>query len=186
MQRLSQALSSAVDTAASAFARDGASPGLMTGFDDLDRLLGGLQQSDVVIVAAHPGVGKTTFVTNIAYSVASSWQGRVGSDNALVTTKGGIVGFFSLEMSAEQIATRIISQLSDVPSDLIHSGQVTTAEFDRIVNVAREMDKIPLYIHDTGGVSISHLADRARQFKRQHGLDLLVIDTVQMLQRAPG
>lgn len=184
MQRFSQALFSAVDKAAQAYVRDGASPSLLTGFRDLDRVFGGLQSSDLVIIAAHPGVGKTTLATNIAYNVASAWQGKALPDGNVVTTKGGVVGFFSFEMSAEQIATRIISAKSGIPSDQIFNGGFTTDGFERIADIAKDIQKIPLYIDDTGGVSISQFITRAEQLKRQHGLDLLVIDTVQMLQRA--
>ena len=109
-QRFAQALTTAVDMAAHAYQRDGKLSGLATGLDDLDRMMGGLQSSDLVILAGRPGMGKTALATNIAYNIARAWRGEVRPDGHTVTANGGIVGFFSLEMSAEQLATRIIAE----------------------------------------------------------------------------
>src|ERR1700684_2398052 len=108
-QRFAQALTTAVDMVARAYARDGSLSGLATGLTDLDGRMGGLQQSDLVILAGRPGMGKTALATHIAYHVAQAWAGEVRADGPMGTVNGGIVGFFSLEMSAEQLATRIIS-----------------------------------------------------------------------------
>jgi replicative DNA helicase len=168
--------------AARAYQRDGRLSGLATGLDDLDRMMGGLQHSDLVILAGRPGMGKTALATNIAYNIARAWRGDVRPDGHIETVNGGIIGFFSLEMSAEQLATRIISEQTDVASYRIRRGEIDPSDFDRIAAVAREMESIPLYIDETGGLSIAQLAARARRLKRQRGLDLLVIDYLQLLQ----
>ena len=109
-QRFAQALTTAVDMAARAYQRDGSLSGLATGLTDLDARMGGLQASDLIILAGRPGMGKTALATNIAYNVAKAWAGEVRADGHMATVNGGIVGFFSLEMSAEQLATRIIAE----------------------------------------------------------------------------
>jgi replicative DNA helicase len=181
-QRFAAALTTAVDMAARAYQRDGRLSGLATGLHDLDRMMGGLQPSDLIIVAGRPGMGKTSIATNIAYNIARAWRGDVRPDGHIDTVNGGIVGFFSLEMSAEQLATRIISEQTEIPSYRIRRGEIDPSDFDRIASVAREMESIPLYIDETGGLAIAQLAARARRLKRQRGLDLLVIDYVQLLQ----
>ncbi len=181
-QRFAEALTTAVEMAAHAYQRDGKLSGLATGLKDLDRMMGGLQKSDLVILAGRPGMGKTALATNLAYNVARSWEGSVRADGHIESTNGGIVGFFSLEMSAEQLATRIISEQSEIPSYRIRRGEIEPGDFDRIAGVAKEMEQIPLYIDETGGLAIAQLAARARRLKRQRGLDLLVIDYIQLLQ----
>ncbi|HXW27167.1 MAG TPA: replicative DNA helicase [Xanthobacteraceae bacterium] len=181
-QRFASALTTAVDMAARAYQRDGRLSGLATGLHDLDRMMGGLQHSDLVILAGRPGMGKTSLATNIAYNIARAWRGDVKADGHIDTINGGIVGFFSLEMSAEQLATRIISEQTEIPSYRIRRGEIEPPDFDRIAAVAREMETLPLYIDETGGLSIAQLAARARRLKRQRGLDLLVVDYVQLLQ----
>ncbi|HEY0442295.1 MAG TPA: replicative DNA helicase [Xanthobacteraceae bacterium] len=181
-QRFAAALTTAVDMAAKAYQRDGKLSGLATGLADLDRMMGGLQHSDLVILAGRPGMGKTALATNLAYNVARAWQGEVQPDGRVATVNGGIVGFFSLEMSAEQLATRIISEQTEIPSYRIRRGEIDPNDFDRIVAVTREMEDMRLYIDETGGLSIAQLAARARRLKRQRGLDLLVIDYLQLLQ----
>ncbi len=181
-QRFAAALTTAVDMAARAYQRDGRLSGIATGLQDLDRMMGGLQSSDLVILAGRPGMGKTSLATNIAYNIARAWQGEVRPDGQRETVNGGIVGFFSLEMSAEQLATRIISEQTEIPSYRIRRGEIDPGDFDRIASVAREMESIPLYIDETGGLAIAQLAARARRLKRQKGLDLLVIDYLQLLQ----
>jgi replicative DNA helicase len=176
------ALTHAIDMAANAYKRDGHLSGLATGLADLDRLMGGLQHSDLIIVAGRPGMGKTALGTNIAFNVAKAWAGELQPDGSMKTVNGGIVGFFSLEMSAEQLATRIVAEQSRVPSSNIRRGRIDEAEFARIVEAAREMNRIPLYVDQTGGLSIAQLAARARRLKRQRGLDLIVVDYIQLLQ----
>jgi replicative DNA helicase len=181
-QRFSAALTTAVDMAARAYQRDGRLSGIATGLEDLDRQMGGLQPSDLVILAGRPGMGKTALATNIAYNVARVWRGEMRPDGRTETVNGGIIGFFSLEMSAEQLATRIIAEQTEIASYRIRRGEIDPADFDRIAAVAQEMQAIPLYIDETGGLSIAQLAARARRLKRQRGLDLLVIDYLQLLQ----
>jgi replicative DNA helicase len=178
----SQALTTAVDMAARAYQRDGKLSGLATGLDDLDRMMGGLQQSDMVILAGRPGMGKTALATNIAYNVAKAWRGEVRPDGRTESVNGGIVGFFSLEMSAEQLATRIIAEQTEIPSSKIRRGGITEADFERIKDVSIELQNLHFYVDETGGLSVAQLAARARRLKRQRGLDLLVIDYLQLLQ----
>jgi replicative DNA helicase len=176
------ALYNAIDMASLAYKRDGHLSGLATGLSDLDRLMGGLQGSDLIIVAGRPGMGKTALATNMAFNIAKAWEGEVQPDGTMKTVNGGIVGFFSLEMSSEQLATRIIAEQSGVSSANIRRGRINEVEFEQIVTAAREMNKIPLYIDQTGGLAIAQLAARARRLKRQRGLDLLVVDYIQLMQ----
>ena len=181
-QGFAQALTTAVDVAANAYSRDGKLSGISTGLDGLDAKLGGLQKSDLVILAGRPGMGKTALATNVAFNIAKAWRGELQPDGRTATVNGGIVGFFSLEMSAEQLATRMIAEQTEIPSYRIRRGEIEPTDFDRIVETAREMEKLPLYIDESGGLSIAQLAARARRLKRQRGLDLLVVDYIQLLQ----
>jgi replicative DNA helicase len=182
-QKFETALTTALEMAAHAYQRDGKLSGLATGLIDLDGKMGGLQKSDLVIIAGRPGMGKTSLGTNIAYNVARSWKpGEVRPDGHIETANGGIVGFFSLEMSAEQLATRIISEQSGIPSSMIRRGAIDQEKFDRLKDVTIELQHLPLYIDETGGLTIAQLAARARRLKRQKGLDLLVVDYIQLLQ----
>ena len=180
-QRFSDALKAAVDMAARAYERDGSLSGIATGLTDLDRYMGGLQASDLVILAGRPGMGKTALATNIAFNIAKAYEGRTRPDGTIETANGGIVGFFSLEMSSEQLATRIIAEQSAVASYKIRRGDITEADFHHVADAVREMQQIPFYIDQTGGVSIAQLTARARRLKRQRGLDLLVVDYLQLL-----
>src|SRR5829696_306097 len=181
-QPFKEALRRAVDMAANAYQRDGKLSGLATGLRDLDHKMGGLQSSDLIILAGRPGMGKTALATNIAYNVAKAWQGEVRPDGHMQTVDGGIVGFFSLEMSSEQLATRIVSERTGISSSTIRRGAIQQNDFDVITDVAVELQSLPFYVDDTGGLSIAQLAARARRLKRQKGLDLLVIDYLQLLQ----
>ncbi len=173
------ALTDAIDMAANAYKRDGGLSGLATGFRDLDSKMGGLQPSDLIIIAGRPAMGKTAFATNIAFHVARAFKAaKEGPDRA---ADGGIVGFFSLEMSSEQLATRIIAEQAGIPSEKIRRGRITDGEFDRIVETSQELQTLPLFIDQTGGITVAQLAARARRLKRQHGLDLLVVDYLQLL-----
>ncbi|MGO9682480.1 MAG: replicative DNA helicase [Beijerinckiaceae bacterium] len=180
-QRFSEALTTAVDMAAKAFERDGRLSGIATGLSKLDTMLGGLQSSDLVIIAGRPGMGKTALATNIAYNIAKAYEFTPRPDGTHETVNGGIVGFFSLEMSSEQLATRIISEQAGIPSYKIRRGDISEDEFHRLAESAREMQTLPFYIDQTGGISIAQLVARARRLKRQRGLDLLVVDYLQLL-----
>jgi replicative DNA helicase len=181
-QRFTNALTTAVDMAARAYDRDQKLSGLATGLRDLDKYMGGLQRSDLIIIAGRPGMGKTALATNIAYNIAHAFLPETRADGEIDAVDGGRVGFFSLEMSAEQLATRIISEQTEISSSTIRRGQITEADFEKIVAFARTMQELPLYIDETGGLSIAQLSARARRLKRQRGLDLLVVDYIQLLQ----
>jgi replicative DNA helicase len=174
-------ITKAIDMASAAYQRDGSLSGLSTGLRDMDKMMGGLQASDLIILAGRPGMGKTALATNIAFNVAKSYKFELQPDGSHKTVNGGIVGFFSLEMSSEQLATRIIAEQSQVPSYKIRRGDVTEQEFYDITDVARQIQSLPLYIDDSGGLSIAQLVARARRLKRQRGLDLVVIDYLQLL-----
>ncbi len=180
-QRFTDALKVAVDMAAKAYEREGSLSGIATGLLDLDRYMGGLQASDLVILAGRPGMGKTALATNIAFNIARAYEARTRADGQAETVNGGIVGFFSLEMSAEQLATRIIAEQSGVASYKIRRGDISEGDFRRIADAVTEMQSIPFFIDQTGGISIAQLTARARRLKRQKGLDLLVIDYLQLL-----
>ena len=182
-QRFAQALTTAVDMAAHAYQRDGGLSGMATGLTDLDSKMGGLQKSDLIILAGRPGMGKTALATNIAYNIAKAFApGDFRPDGTRETVNGGVVGFFSLEMSAEQLATRIIAEQTGIPSNKIRRGVINEADFENIKDISIELQSLPFYVDETGGLSIGQLAARARRLKRQRGLDLLVIDYIQLLQ----
>ena len=183
-QNFAMALTTAMDVAAKAYERDGGLSGISTGLTDLDRQMGGLQRSDLIVLAGRPGMGKTALATNIAYNIAKSWRGERLPDGSVVTENGGIVGFFSLEMSAEQLATRIIAEQSGIPSYKIRRGDIDERDFEALTDAVRIMQDIPLHIDQTGGISIAQLTARARRLKRQQGLDLLVVDYIQLLSGA--
>jgi replicative DNA helicase len=181
-QRFTQALSTAVEMAANAFQRDGKLSGIATGLRDLDGYMGGLQKSDLIILAGRPGMGKTALATNIAFNIAHSFQPDTRTDGTISALNGGRVGFFSLEMSAEQLATRIISEQTEIPSSIIRRGEIRESDFEKIVGFSEMMQELPLYIDETGGLSIAQLMARARRLKRQRGLDVMVVDYLQLLQ----
>ena len=130
-------------------------------------------------------MGKTSLATNIAFNVARARFQSLGQRSGLApedpSHDGGVVGFFSLEMSAEQLATRILSEQAGIPSEKIRRGMISEAEFKRLVTASQEMAAIPLFIDQTGGLSIAQLAARARRLKRQHGLGLLIVDYLQLM-----
>ena len=183
-QSFAEALRQAVDMAAEAYKRDRKLSGVATGLSDLDRMMGGLQSSDLIILAGRPGMGKTALATNIAYNIVRAYSSERQQDGTIKRLDGGIVGFFSLEMSSEQLATRVIAEQSGVPSYKIRRGEIREDEFGRVADAAREMERIPLYIDQTGGISIAQLTARARRLKRQKGLDILVVDYLQLLSGA--
>jgi replicative DNA helicase len=143
---------------------------LATGLTDLDSKMGGLQPSDLVILAGRPGMGKSALATNVGYNVAKAWTGEVRADGHMATVNGGVVGYFSLEMSAEQLATRIISEQTGIPSNKIRRGDIDEADFEKIRDVSIDLQSLPFYVDETGGLSVGQLAARARRLKRQRGL----------------
>src|SRR5438128_1934824 len=180
-QKFSQALTLAVDLAAKAFQRDGKLSGISTGLRDLDTKMGGLQHSDLIIVAGRPGMGKTSLATNIAYNVAKAYVPEVQADGTTKAANGGVVGFFSCEMSAEQLATRIIAERTGIPSSSIRRGGISETDFEKIRDYSIELQSLPFFVDEPGGLSIAQLMARARRLKRQKGLDLIVVDYIQLL-----
>ena len=181
-QRFAQAMKVALDMAANAYQRDGKLSGIATGLRDLDSKMGGLQRSDLIIVAGRPGMGKTALATNIAYNIAKAHRAEVQADGTMKSVNGGIVGFFSCEISAEQLATRILAEQTRIASSLFRRGGINQDEFEKIRDYTIELEHLPLYVDETGGLSISQLTARARRLKRQKGLDLIVVDYIQLLQ----
>ena len=182
----SHALSGAVQMAAEAYQRDGKLAGLATNLDDLDQKLGGLHPSDLLILAGRPSMGKTALATNIAFNVARNYRWEPTPEGRK-TVSGGVVAFYSLEMSAEQLAMRILADASGVSSDKLRKGEIDAADFGRIRDAAVEIGESPLYIDATGGLSISKLAARARRLKRmEHGLDLIIVDYLQLVTTGDG
>jgi replicative DNA helicase len=175
------ALTNAIEMASAAYQRSGHLSGLSTGLTDLDNKLGGLQSSDLIILAGRPSMGKTALATNIAYHIAKSYRPEQQADGTTKAVDGAVVGFFSLEMSAEQLATRILSEQTEIGSEKIRRGMINEDEFRKLVEVSRVMSESPLYIDQTGGISIAQLAARARKLKRQKGLGVLIVDYLQLL-----
>ena len=183
-QSFLKAVTAAVDVANNAYQREGGLAGISTGLVDMDKKLGGLHPSDLLILAGRPSMGKTSLATNVAYNIAKAYKRGVRSDGTEGTIEGGVVGFYSLEMSAEQLAARILSEAAEVPSEQIRKGDMTEAEFRRFVEAAKRLESCPLYIDDTPALPISQLAARARRLKRTHGLDVLIIDYLQLVRPA--
>jgi len=167
--------------ASAAFARDGHLSGTATGLADLDRQLGGMHRSDLIILAGRPSMGKTSLATNIAFHIAKKFRTERDEAGIEKTAEGGVVGFFSLEMSSEQLATRLLAEQSTVPSHKIRRGDITAQQYEHIRDSADEISRIPLHIDDTGGLSIGALSARARRLKRMVGLDMIVVDYLQLL-----
>jgi len=173
--KLDKSLVSSLRMAEEAFKRDSHVTGVTTGLRDLDRKLGGLQRSDLVILAGRPSMGKTALATNIAFNAARAFHDKEGKE-------GASVAFFSLEMSSEQLATRLLGEHSNVPSDKIRRGEVKTEDFAKFIEASKILARAPLYIDDTPGLSVAGLRTRARRLKRMvPTLGLIVIDYLQLL-----
>ncbi|MFV0245597.1 MAG: replicative DNA helicase [Qingshengfaniella sp.] len=183
-QSFLRAVTDAVNVANAAYQRDGGLAGVSTGLTDLDRKLGGLHRSDLLILAGRPSMGKTSLATNIAFNVAKAYRRGPLPDGREGAINGGVVGFFSLEMSAEQLAARVLSEAAQVPSEQIRRGDMTEEEFRRFVEAAKDLEACPLFIDDTPALPISQLAARARRLKREHGLDALFVDYLQLVRPA--
>ncbi|WP_112323285.1 replicative DNA helicase [Oceanibium sediminis] len=183
-QSFLKAVTDAVNVANAAYQRDGGLAGVSTGLADLDKKLGGLHPSDLLILAGRPSMGKTSLATNIAFNIAKAYRKGKRPDGSDGTVNGGVIGFYSLEMSAEQLAARILSEAAEVPSEQIRRGDMTEEEFRRFVEAAKSLEACPLFIDDTPALPISQLAARARRLKRQHGLDVVIVDYLQLVRPA--
>ncbi len=183
-QSFLRALTSAVDVANAAYLREGGMSGISTGLIDMDKKLGGLHPSDLLILAGRPSMGKTSLATNIAFNIAKAYKKGVKPDGSEGAVEGGVVGFYSLEMSSEQLAARILSEAAEIPSEQIRRGDMSEDEFRRFIEAAKDLETCPLFIDDTPALPISTLAARARRLKRQHGLDILIVDYLQLVRPA--
>ena len=175
------ALRSCIEMASAAYERRGGLSGISTGLKSLDMQMGGLQKSDLIIIAGRPSMGKTALATNIAFNIARATTLPPEEGGQGHGKEGAVVGFFSLEMSSEQLATRIVSEQARIPSENIRRGMISDDEFRELVRVARELEDMPLFIDPTGGITIAQLAARARRLKRQHDLGVIVVDYLQLL-----
>ncbi len=165
----------AIKHAEVAYQREGLVTGVTTGLADIDKKLGGLQRSDLLILAGRPGMGKTSFATNVAFNAAQAYMQSGGKE-------GAVVGFFSLEMSADQLTTRILADISGISSDKIRRGEIRDTDFHKFVEASQTMSGVPLFIDDTPALTISAIRTRARRLQRQHNLGMLVIDYLQLAQ----
>ena len=181
-QAFASALTSAISSAEAAFKKSGKTVGVATGFVDLDKKLGGLHPSDLVILAGRPSMGKSALATNIAFNAARAYKPVRTPDGRTIAEDGAVVGFFSLEMSAEQLATRILAEESGVSSDRIRRGDVSHEDFDRFVQASHALAALPLFFDDTPALSVSALRTRARRLMRQQGLGLIIVDYLQLLR----
>ncbi|MBO6866909.1 MAG: replicative DNA helicase [Thalassococcus sp.] len=177
-----KAVTGAVNVANAAYQREGKLSGISTGLVDLDAKLGGLNPSDLLILAGRPSMGKTSLATNIAYNIAKAYKKGIRPDGTEGAIQGGVVGFYSLEMSSEQLAARILSEASEISSHKIRQGDMEEDEFRRFVEAAKKLESCPLYIDDTPALPIAQLAARARRLKRTHGLDVLIVDYLQLVR----
>ena len=170
--KFNQALDQTIEMATNAMKNDQGIVGIPTGLNDLDERLGGLHKSDLVIIAGRPSMGKTALATNIAYHAAKK---------ILEKNKKSSIAFFSLEMSSEQLSTRILSEQSRIKSNDIRRGKVSEEEFNRLIETSRNIHELPLYIDETPAISIAALSNRARRIKRLFGLDMIVVDYIQLM-----
>jgi replicative DNA helicase len=174
--KLERSLTSSIHMAEAAYKRDSHVTGVTTGLRDLDRKLGGLQKSDLVILAGRPSMGKTALATNIAFSAARALHDTGGKE-------GSAVAFFSLEMSNEQLATRLLGEHSNVPSDKIRRGEIKQDDFSKFLEATKVLSRVPLFIDDTPGLTVAALRTRSRRLKRLvPSLGMIVIDYLQLLR----
>ena len=174
--KFNQALDQTIETATQAMKSDKGIVGVPTGLTDLDEKLGGLHKSDLVILAGRPGMGKTALATNIAFHAAQNIMSRQEKSS---------IAFFSLEMSSEQLSTRILSEQARIKSDDIRRGKVTEEEINRYIETSRNIYNLPLFIDETPAITIATLSNRARRIKRLFGVSLVVVDYIQLM-RAPS
>ncbi len=179
---LGKAAEIAVKAVESARKRAGKLVGITTGFTQIDEMMGGLHKSDLIVLAGRPAMGKTAFATNIAYNAARKFRIQTGDDGES-TQEGGKVLFFSLEMSSEQLASRVLSQVGQVKGDKIRRNDLEDEEFQKYLDAWQNIRATPLFIDDTPGLSITALRQRARRAVRIHkGIDMIIIDYLQLLQ----
>jgi len=175
------AVHKSLEIASAAYKRGGGLSGISSGLNSLDAKMGALHPSDLIILAGRPSMGKTALATNIAFSVARNYQAEEQPDGTRKTTSGGIVAFFSLEMSSDQLATRLVADYTGISGYLIRQGKIDAAQFEDIRDGVHEIAGIPLYIDDTGGLPIGSLMARCRRLKRTVGLDVVVVDYLQLV-----
>lgn len=188
-QDFASALAGAIEMAQNAHRRAGSLAGCTTGLIDLDRKLGGLHKSDLLILAGRPSMGKTSLATNIAFNAAKAFREEIDENGQRKTIEGGRVAFFSLEMSAEQLATRILAEQAEISGHKLRTGDLDDADFQRMIQVSQEFQKLPLYIDDTPALTVSALRTRCRRLARQNGgqgLGLIIIDYLQLLSGGGG
>ncbi len=171
--KFDEAMKQTIDMASAAFKNDEGIVGVPTGLRDLDDRLGGLHQSDLVIIAGRPSMGKTSLATNIAFNAAQKLQD---------TGKKSTIAFFSLEMSSEQLSTRILAEQSRIRSNDIRRGKISDEQFDKFLETSKNISELPLYIDETPAISIAAMSNRARRIKRLFGLDMIVVDYIQLMR----
>ncbi|MCB2013950.1 MAG: replicative DNA helicase [Sphingobium sp.] len=177
-----QASTMAVQVAERALNSGGHLSGITTGITSLNEKIGGLHNSDLMILAGRPGMGKTSLATNIAYNAAARWLRDEADGIEPAKNMGARTAFFSLEMSADQLATRILAEQSGISGEALRMGKIARSEFQNLSRAARELQELPLYIDDTPGLTIAALRTRARRLKRRHDIGFIVIDYLQLLQ----
>ena len=171
--KFDDAMKQTIEMASAAYKNEGGIVGVPTGLRDLDDKLGGLHQSDLIIIAGRPSMGKTSLATNIAFNAAQNIQEN---------SRKSSVAFFSLEMSSEQLSTRIISEQARIGSNDIRRGRISDEQFDQFLETSKNISELPLFIDETPAISIAAMSNRARRIKRLHGLDLIVVDYIQLMK----
>ncbi|WP_373475424.1 replicative DNA helicase [Sphingorhabdus sp.] len=182
MKSFLQASTEAIKNVEKALQSGGHLSGVTTGLDSINAKCGGLHNSDLVILAGRPGMGKTSLATNIAFNAARRWIREREDGIEEAKGAGAKVAFFSLEMSADQLATRILAEQSGISSELLRMGKISREDFRELSRASRELQELPLYIDDTPALSIAALRTRARRLQRRHGIGLIVVDYLQLLQ----
>lgn len=180
VKSFAQATKTVIETASAALNSGGHVAGLTTGLERLNAKIGGLHPSDLIILAGRPGMGKTSLATNIAFNVAARYMRD--QQDGISPSVGAPCAFFSLEMSADQLAGRVLSEQAEISSEQIRMGKLSHAEFTAFARAAQELENLPLYIDDTPGLTIAALRTRARRLKRQKGIGVIVVDYLQLLQ----
>jgi len=176
-----EALNNAIDAITQSFKRDGKIAGLPSGLRDLDKKLGGLHKSDLIIIAGRPSMGKTALGTNIAFNAAKQFKEQEDEFGNKTTIDGGKIAFFSLEMSAEQLATRVLAQESKISGDKMRKAELNKEDFKKIAQVSSELEKLNLVIDDNPVLTIPSLRARARRLKRLYNIDMIIIDYLQLM-----